>query len=449
VLIQSYKSGFGIIARFSDALLLLGTLCLSVWLSGNQWSSRDEIVVLMAVLMFYLFAEINGLYASWRGSGSSLKVRHIIWTWFLVVVVLLLIGFVAKVSATYSRQVMLTWFFIAPVAFILWRFLVKFLLINRGFFGFHHRRVVIAGAGDLGRRLENTISGDSGLGLSLVGFYDDKEMVSLGNFEQLIADAKNGKMDCVYIALPMRAEKRIKALLSGLADTAVTVYLVPDFFVFELLHSRWQNMNGLPVISLYGSPLHGLGGLLKRLEDVVLSLLILMVIAIPMLFISLGVKFSSTGPILFKQRRYGLGGENIWVWKFRTLSVCEDDKSFKQVVGDDPRITKFGNFLRRTSLDELPQFLNVLQGQMSVVGPRPHAILHNEQYRGLIPKYMLRHIVKPGITGWAQINGSRGETDTLEKMETRITYDLYYIENWSLWFDIKIVFITFFKGFLN
>jgi putative colanic acid biosynthesis UDP-glucose lipid carrier transferase len=447
--IRSYQSSIAIIQRLSDALLLVGTLWLSVWLSGNQWSSREEIAALMAVLMFYFIAEINGLYASWRGSNSSLELNSLVWTWFWVVVILLLVGFVTKVSTTYSRQTMLTWFVLAPIGIGLWRSWVRVLLKNLRLFGFNSRRVVIAGAGDLGKRLAETIRSDSGMGLSLIGFYDDKEMVSLGNFDKLIADAKNGKMDCVYITLPMRAEKRIKTLLSELADTAVTVYIVPDLFVFELLHSRWQNMNGLPVISIYDSPLRGLGGFLKRLEDIVLSLLILIIITIPMLFISLGVKLSSPGPILFKQRRYGLGGENIWVWKFRTLKVCEDDKSFKQVTSNDPRITKFGNFLRRTSLDELPQFFNVLQGQMSVVGPRPHAILHNEQYRKLIPKYMLRHIVKPGITGWAQINGFRGETDTLEKMETRITYDLYYIEHWSLWLDIRIVFITIFKGFFN
>ena len=448
-LIRSHQPTIAIIQRLSDALLLVGTLWLSVWLSGNEWSSREEIAALIAVLMFYFIAEINGLYTSWRGSNSLLELNAMIWTWFWVVVILLLMGFATKVSANYSRQTMLTWFILAPIGIGFWRSLVRVLLKNLRQFGFNSRKVVIAGAGDLGKRLERTIRGDLGLGLSLIGFYDDKEVTSLGNFEKLVEDAKNGKMDCVYIALPLRAEKRIKTLLSGLANTAVTVYMVPDLFAFELLHSRWQNLNGLPVISIYGSPLYGLGGVLKRLEDIILSVSILTIIAIPMLFIALGVKLSSPGPILFKQRRYGLGGEKIWVWKFRTLKVCEDDESFKQVTGNDPRITKFGKFLRHTSLDELPQFINVLQGQMSVVGPRPHAILHNEQYRELIPKYMLRHIVKPGITGWAQINGFRGETDTLDKMATRIAYDLYYIENWSLWLDIRIVFLTIFKGFLN
>ncbi|OAD21690.1 capsular polysaccharide biosynthesis glycosyltransferase [Candidatus Thiomargarita nelsonii] len=227
-----------------------------------------------------------------------------------------------------------------------------------------------------------TIHSNSWMGLEVVGFYDDKlkpetqldSVPVLGDLASLIEDGKNGRLDRIYIALPLCAEKRIKDILSALADTAVTVYMVPDMFVFELLHSRWQNLGGLPVISIYGTPLHGLGGLLKRVEDVILGLVILVLIAGPMLIIGLGVKFSSPGPILFKQRRYGLGGENIWVWKFRTMTVCEDDDSFTQVTDDDHRITKFGKFLRRTSLDEFPQFINVLQGQMSVVGPRPHPI---------------------------------------------------------------------------
>lgn len=455
--IRSHQSTIGIIQRLSDAVLLLATLRLSVWLSGYQWGSRENFAILIAVLAFYLFAEINGLYASWRGASDSLELSSVIWTWFWVVLILLLVSFVSKILETYSRQVMLTWFVLAPVGIGLWRWVVRVLLRNIRYFGFNSRRVAIVGANYLGKRLAHTIRTRSGMGLSIVGFYDNEEkrgtsfdsVSVVGNIKKLIEDGKNGQVDCVYITLPMSDYEHIKELLSELADSATTVYLVPDLFIFELLHSRWQDVGGLPVVSIYGTPLQGIGGFLKRVEDIFLSLSILAIIAIPMLIIGLRVKLTSKGPILFKQRRYGLGGENIWVWKFRTMSVCEDDMSVKQATIDDERITPFGAFLRRTSLDELPQFINVLQGQMSVVGPRPHAILHNEQYRSLIPRYMLRHVVKPGITGWAQINGYRGETQTLEKMEKRINYDLYYIENWSLLFDIKIVFLTIFKGFVN
>jgi putative colanic acid biosynthesis UDP-glucose lipid carrier transferase len=200
---------------------------------------------------------------------------------------------------------------------------------------------------------------------------------------------------------------------------------------------------------LTSSPMNTGNSFIKIIEDKVLASLIFILISPIMLLVAIGVKMSSPGPVFFKQRRYGLSGESIWVWKFRSMSVCEDDAAFKQATANDKRVTKFGAFIRRTSLDELPQFINVLQGQMSIVGPRPHPVKLNEEFRQLIPKYMLRHIVKPGITGWAQINGYRGETDTLNKMEQRIAYDLYYIDNWSLWLDLRIIFLTVFKGFID
>ncbi len=455
--IRSYQSTIGLIQRLSDMLLIMATLWLSVWLTGYSWSEQYAVVALGGALVYYFLAEMNGMYASWRGASFLLEFKYMIWTWLWVVPIFLLIAFVIKVSSVYSRQAILTWFVLVPLAVGLWRWAVLVVLKKLRHLGFNVRRVAIAGAGDLGSKLLYTIQHESWMGMEVVGFYDDKREIPLdsvpvlGNLDALIEAGKKGQLDRVYIALPLCAEQRIKTLLSGLSDTAVTVYMIPDLFVFELLHSRWQNLGGLPVISIHGTPFYGLGGLLKRLEDIIISLLILIIITAPMLIIALCVKLTSKGPIFFKQRRYGLGGENIWVWKFRTMTVCDagETGTYNQASRNDDRITCLGSFLRHTSLDELPQFINVLQGRMSVVGPRPHPIMLNEQFRQLIPKYMLRHIVKPGITGWAQINGFRGETDTLEKMEQRITYDLFYIENWSLWFDIKIVFLTIFKGFVD
>lgn len=238
-------------------------------------------------------------------------------------------------------------------------------------------------------------------------------------------------------------------MINDLADTTASVFVVPDLFIFQLNQARWTDFGGLPIVSIYESPFEGMNGTLKRVEDVVLSSLILLVIALPMLVIAAIIKFTSKGSVLFKQRRYGLNGKVVEVWKFRSMSVSDDGETVTQAQKSDPRITLFGAFLRRTSLDELPQFINVLMGDMSVVGPRPHAVAHNEQYRGLIPGYMLRHKVKPGITGWAQINGWRGETDTLDKMQRRVECDLEYMRNWSLWFDLKIVALTVFKGFTS
>jgi putative colanic acid biosysnthesis UDP-glucose lipid carrier transferase len=239
----------------------------------------------------------------------------------------------------------------------------------------------------------------------------------------------------------------MRQVIAALSDSTASVYIVPDVFCFDLLHAQMVNFAGVPAVSVFENPFNGVNGWVKRIEDVLLASLILLLIAVPMLAIALGVKLSSRGPLFFKQRRYGLDGKEIVVWKFRTMNVCEDGPEITQATRDDPRVTKFGAFLRRTSLDELPQFFNVLTGSMSVVGPRPHPIALNEAYRKQIRGYMLRHKVKPGITGWAQVRGYRGETDKLEKMERRIEHDLWYIRNWSLWLDLRIVALSTVKGF--
>jgi len=239
-------------------------------------------------------------------------------------------------------------------------------------------------------------------------------------------------------------------VFEALQDSTASIYLVPDLFVFELMSARLQDLDGLPVFALCETPLSGPYSLVKRIEDILLASIILAVIWPLMVLIALAVKFSSPGPVIFQQDRYGLDGRRIKVWKFRTMKVCEnDEREIRQASRCDPRVTPVGAFLRRTSLDELPQFINVLQGSMSVVGPRPHAVAHNEQYRKLIRGYMWRHKMKPGITGWAQVNGWRGETDTLDKMKKRVEYDLEYIRNWSVWLDLKIFWLTLWKGFVG
>jgi putative colanic acid biosynthesis UDP-glucose lipid carrier transferase len=229
-----------------------------------------------------------------------------------------------------------------------------------------------------------------------------------------------------------------------LADTTVTVYLVADFLYYSLLRAQWSQVGNIPVVSVHDSPFQGVVGWVKRLEDLVLGSVIVLLTAIPMICIAVAIKFSSPGPVFFRQWRYGLCGKKIRILKFRTMKVCEDGPSVVQASRNDARVTTVGRFLRRTSLDEFPQFLQVLTGELSLVGPRPHAVAHNEQYRSLIHGYMLRHMVKPGITGWAQVNGWRGETAELEKMELRVQHDLEYIRNWNLLLDLKIIFLTIF-----
>jgi len=254
----------------------------------------------------------------------------------------------------------------------------------------------------------------------------------------------SGEIDTVLITLPMRAEKRIQSVLDRLANTTASAYIVPDFFVFELLHSRWTHVGGLPVVSVFESPMYGVDGWLKRTLDLSISLVGVVLVSPILLICALLVKVSSPGPVFFRQKRYGLDGKEILVWKFRSMVTCDNGPIVKQATKNDPRITRVGAILRKTSLDELPQLFNVIKGSMSLVGPRPHANAHNEHFRKLIRGYMMRHKVKPGITGLAQVEGSRGETDTVEKMEARISLDHRYIRDWSIWMDIKILFKTIF-----
>jgi putative colanic acid biosynthesis UDP-glucose lipid carrier transferase len=289
------------------------------------------------------------------------------------------------------------------------------------------------------------------LGTRVAGYFDDRApsrlqpiapRENLGRLSALADYARASRVDVIYIALPMASQPRILKLLEDLRDTTASIYFVPDIFVADLIQGRVGSIGGLPVVAVCESPFTGFDGVVKRLSDFALASLILLAISPLMLAIGIGVKLSSPGPVLFKQRRYGLDGRRIVVYKFRSMTVAEDGDVVRQATKDDQRVTRFGAFLRRSSLDELPQFINVLQGRMSIVGPRPHAVAHNEMYRKLIRGYMIRHKVKPGITGLAQVNGLRGETDTVDKMKARIDCDLAYLRNWSLALDLKIVLKT-------
>jgi putative colanic acid biosynthesis UDP-glucose lipid carrier transferase len=266
----------------------------------------------------------------------------------------------------------------------------------------------------------------------------------LGRIEELADYVKTHRVDLIYITLPMASQPRLLRLLDELRDTTASIYFTPDIFLADLIQARMDAIGGIPVVAVCETPFYGLNGLIKRASDAVLASIILILISPLLLAIAIGVKLSSPGPALFKQRRYGLDGGEITVYKFRTMTVLEDGNAIRQATRNDARVTPFGAILRRYSLDELPQFINVLQGRMSVVGPRPHAVAHNELYRKLIKSYMIRHKVKPGITGWAQVNGLRGETDDIDKMRARIEHDLAYLRNWSLRLDLQIVLKTIF-----
>jgi len=457
-LAQEHSSKLEILHRIFDAALIVACFFIAAMFYDYPWNPHFSFFAILAVIVFYFSARQGGLYRSWRMSSFKQESVTVLQAWLLTMLVVLVIAFLSKFSGSFFRRVVVFWFVSGFFSLIIFRYLARFALRSFRRKGFNVRSVVIAGAGDLGTNLARVILNNDWMGLRFDGFYDDFkpkgskaiaefDITIKGNLDELIEEIKERHVDYVYLALPLRAEKRLKEVIQKLSDTTASVYIVPDIFTFGLLNARMVDMGGIPTISVYENPFYGINDWIKRGEDIIVGSLITLMILPLMVILAVGVKLSSPGPVIFKQRRYGFNGEEIFVWKFRTMSVCEDGPDIPQAQKNDPRITKFGEFLRKTSLDELPQFINVLQGRMSIVGPRPHAVAHNEYYRNLIPGYMLRHKVKPGITGWAQVNGWRGETDTLEKMQKRVDFDLAYIRNWSFWMDIKIIFMTVFGGF--
>ena len=460
-ILRPHQSTISLLQRLLDLAVIGGGMSLVVIAGGQAMGKEHTILLLLALFLFHFLGDFGQLYTSWRGERVTGELIKVGGNWATSFACVFLASRLFGASACLNADAFLQWFGVVLLVLCGYRATLRHLLRSLRVRGFNTRSVAIAGAGPVGRKLAQHITGAPWMGLNLLGFYDDRQRDCVqiphsrvripisGNLERLIEEARNGEIDRIYIALPMRSEARIRWLVDQLSDTTASVYLIPDVFIFELLHARSQSINGLPTISIFDTPMDGINRFVKRLADIAIGSLILMLIALPMLVIAAAVKYSSPGPVIFRQKRYGIDGQPIEVWKFRSMRVMENGTTVTQATRNDSRITPVGAFLRRTSLDELPQFINVLRGEMSIVGPRPHAVAHNEEYRGQISGYMLRHKVKPGITGWAQINGWRGETDTLDKMRKRIEHDLDYIRNWSLWWDLKIIFLTIFKGFLN
>ncbi len=376
-------------------------------------------------------------------------VPRLLFEWACVVAVLLFVGFAVKSSAMYSRFIVLSWSFATPIALVIAE--VCKSRISRVLGGSNARilKHVVVGANELGmeltRRAYNTC------GSHLAAYFDDRDSERLpeecrtllqGNCSNVVKFVQQHNIDAIYIALPFSAAPRMIQLLDELRDTTASIYFIPDIFSFDIIQARFVEIDGMPVVSVCDTPFNGISALIKRGMDIIFSTLGLLLLWPVLIAIGIAIRMTSKGPALFKQRRYGLNGEEILVYKFRSMTVCEDGQAVTQATKMDMRITKLGRFLRKTSLDELPQIINVLQGRMSIVGPRPHAVAHNEQYRKLISGYMIRHKVRPGITGWAQVNGLRGETETVDKMRKRVEYDLDYLRHWSAWMDIKIIFRT-------
>ncbi len=456
--IRQHWSMRGLVHRAVDIFCVLAGLVVSIRLGETLSGNWIVAVTALAAVIYFLAAELIGVYRNWRGATAEQELVPVLFSWGATIAALLVIKFFVQPSIDYTRLSLFLWFLMTPVFISASRIALRGLQRLLRSRGINTRGFAIVGATELGIELVRNVEAAPELGLKCVGFYDDRpadrtvelpEDVGqrIGDIAELVEQARMGEVDMIYITFPMRAEERIRGVLGQLSDSTASVYVVPDFFVFQLLHSRWTNINGLPVVSVFENPFYGVDGLVKRCVDFVLASVALLALALPMAVIAMLIKRSSPGPVFFRQRRYGLDGREIKVWKFRTMSVCEDGEQVAQAQKNDSRVTPLGALLRKTSLDELPQLFNVLEGSMSLVGPRPHASAHNEQYRGQIQGYMLRHKVRPGITGLAQVNGWRGETDTLEKMEKRVECDHQYIREWSLWLDIKILFRTIFVVF--
>lgn len=451
--VRAHRSLVDLLYRVVDAAAIIASTAVVIdWTDAGHLHSLA--VVGATTLLVHLVAiEVSGLYRNLRGSRLTFELWCVLVNWIYTAPAVLGVGLLTQYNGEFTYAAKVAWLALTPLVMGSARVVLRMVLRNLRKRGFNTRKFAICGVNKLGLQLARNVQNSPELGLEFVGFFDDRperrtkelsgeERPHAGNLRQLVQLAKTGGVDMIFITFPMRAEQRIRNYLQQLGDTTASVYIVPDFFVFQMLHARWNQIDGLPVVSVFETPISGIDGVLKRGFDLVVASVALALVTLPMAVIAAVIKWTSPGPVFFRQKRYGLSGEEIRVWKFRSMRVQEDGAVVKQASKNDDRITPIGRIIRKTSLDELPQLFNVLTGSMSLVGPRPHATAHNEQYRAQIDGYMLRHKVKPGITGLAQVNGARGETETLEKMERRVELDHRYIREWSLWMDLKILLKT-------
>jgi putative colanic acid biosynthesis UDP-glucose lipid carrier transferase len=430
-----------LIASLLEPVIAISALLVATLAFGEPIDTATRL--LAAITLLLLFPGSNRFFdTAWRAAFDIAA------AWLTVVSVLLLCGYATNTLHRFEADVLLAWGLATPLTQIAFTWAGSACLRWRARHHSAEHRSLIIGAGALGAKVGELLGSRSEYGHHCIGFVEDRtaershpstRQQLLGQFNQLRELVRDHNVREVYFTLPLSMQPRIAQMLTDLRDSAVTIYFVPDLFAFSVIQGRMRNLKGMPVVSLLESPFVGVNALAKRISDIVLASLILVLISPVLIAVAIAVKRSSPGPVIFKQRRNGLDGEEIIVWKFRSMTVTENGSTVIQATRNDPRVTRVGAFIRRTSLDELPQFFNVLQGSMSIVGPRPHAVAHNETYRSLIRAYMIRHKVKPGITGLAQVNGYRGETPQLEKMAGRVEYDIEYLRRWSLWLDISII----------
>lgn len=460
-LTKKHLNIFAFAIRFFDVLLVIGSAWLSYYLFFGTFALSlpyQRCFFIAALVSFLSFSQFD-LYHFGRGKRFLSLIYPVFWACVTLFVGLATLAFLLKVSDFYSRKWFAVWSLLSLFSLVVFRRIFILCLRIMRARGWNRKNIVICGLGELGQEVGRKILGNDWLGFNISAFFDDKKPsqekpfknIPLHSFSQLTSDfIKGQQISEVWLALPLSAQNKIDEIIQSLRHETILIRFIPDVFMFKfLLNQSVSDVAGIITLNVNESPITGVNRLIKAIEDRVVAFLFLVIFSPLLLLIGLLVKLTSKGPMLFKQVRHGWDGRPINVYKFRTMEVALEEGFITQAKKNDPRVTAFGRFLRKTSLDELPQFWNVLQGRMSVVGPRPHAISHNEYYKDQVEHYFQRHKVKPGITGWAQVNGWRGETDTLDKMKKRVEYDLYYIKNWSLWLDLKIIILTVFKGFIN
>ena len=429
------------VAALLEPAIIVGVFIATQRLQGQPLMRADWVLCLLALALTFPGRD------RFR-DGPLTAAAGITLDWAVLLFILALCGYATASFGLFDQRVLLVWALVTPLA--LWSAVtVGGRIVRwRAQRPSAQRTAVVIGASALGVRVADALRRNDSHGIVFLGFFDDRGEARaasearphlLGDLHAAAGYIASHGIKEVYITLPLGSQPRIVALLESLQDTTASLYFVPDVFGITIIQGRLQDLDGVPVVGICETPFTGTNALAKRVMDLVLASTVLVLASPLLLAIAVGVKLSSPGPVIFRQHRTGLDGERIVIWKFRSMTTLEDGADIHQATREDPRTTPFGRLIRRTSLDELPQFFNVLQGRMSIVGPRPHALAHNTAYRRLIRAYMVRHKVKPGITGWAQVNGQRGETRSVEEMQRRVEYDLEYLRNWSIALDLQIM----------
>ena len=455
-LLRQYASTITVIVQLLDVLGVFVTAILAFfWKFGiTEFPLHYKLAIALGVLVTALVFPVAGVYQSWRAKSTFDQVRKLLFAWFTVLVVLIVSAFLTKSGQTFSREWVILWFALGIIYYLLVRFLAHAVLRAMRKRGWNKKRLLILGAGDMAQGVVQRLQEAKWTGLSVEGFLDDDPETHgkafsgvpvIGAITNLEHTLSEKVIDEVWIILPLRAEERVREIVHDLRHTTVAIRYFLDIEGLRLINHSVMDMLGLPVINLTESPLNGINRVVKALEDRILASIILLLCSPILLVIAIGVKLSSPGPVFYRQARIGWNNEEFEMLKFRSMPVDVEKDGVQWGGAQNKGATSFGAFLRRTSLDELPQFINVLKGDMSIVGPRPERSIFVEKFKDEIPGYMKKHLVKAGITGWAQINGWRGDTD----LHKRIEYDLYYIEHWSIWLDLKIILLTVFKGFVS